>query len=71
MIDREREKALVQGGAPLIQPQRVDQARFTGGGFNLKTTKTAAWKSRDYREKTEEKTILDFEISLLLLLKQS
>ena len=43
---RERERALAQGGAPLIQPSHgSDQARFTGGGFNLKQplaqTKTA------------------------------
>jgi len=39
---RERERALAQAGAPAIQPQRTDGQRFTGGGFNLKTTKTAA-----------------------------
>lgn len=39
---KERDRALVHAGAPLIQPQRTDQPRFTGGGFNLKTTKTAA-----------------------------
>lgn len=40
---RERERALAQAGAPVIQPQRTDGPRFTGGGFNLKSTKTAAW----------------------------
>jgi len=39
---KERERALAQAGAPVIQPQRTDGPRFTGGGFNLKTTKTAA-----------------------------
>ncbi|XP_060555610.1 cilia- and flagella-associated protein 58-like [Ruditapes philippinarum] len=39
---KERERALVQAGAPVIQPQRTDGPRFTGGGFNLKTQKTAA-----------------------------
>lgn len=40
----ERERAIAQAGAPLIQPQRTDQPRFTGGGFNLKQPmqKTAA-----------------------------
>jgi len=33
---KERERAIAQAGAPLIQPQRTDQPRFTGGGFNLK-----------------------------------
>lgn len=33
---KERERALAQAGAPIIQPQRADQPRFTGGGFNLK-----------------------------------
>lgn len=37
---REREKAMVQAGAPLIQPQNPDKARFTGGGFNLKQPQT-------------------------------
>ncbi|XP_041476507.1 cilia- and flagella-associated protein 58-like [Lytechinus variegatus] len=35
---RERDRALAQAGAPPIQPQRTDGARFTGGGFNLKQT---------------------------------
>ena len=39
---RERERALAQAGAPIIQPQRTDAPRFTGGGFNLKQAKTAA-----------------------------
>ncbi|XP_041369085.1 cilia- and flagella-associated protein 58-like [Gigantopelta aegis] len=39
---RERERALMQAGVPAIQPQRGDGQRFTGGGFNLKTTKSAA-----------------------------
>ncbi|KAK2163802.1 hypothetical protein LSH36_74g11133 [Paralvinella palmiformis] len=33
---KERDRAIAQAGAPLIQPQRTDQPRFTGGGFNLK-----------------------------------
>lgn len=41
-VPRERDRALAQAGAPAIQPQRTDQPRFTGGGFNLKTTKSAA-----------------------------
>lgn len=41
-FNRERERALAQAGAPVIQPQRTDGPRFTGGGFNLKSTKTAA-----------------------------
>jgi len=41
---KEQERAIAQAGAPIIQPQRTDQARFTGGGFNLKQPmgKTAA-----------------------------
>ncbi|XP_076437561.1 cilia- and flagella-associated protein 58-like [Babylonia areolata] len=39
---KERDRALVHAGAPPIQSQRADQPRFTGGGFNLKTTKSAA-----------------------------
>lgn len=39
---KERDRALAQAGAPPIQSQRADQPRFTGGGFNLKTTKSAA-----------------------------
>ncbi|KAK3094779.1 hypothetical protein FSP39_006145 [Pinctada imbricata] len=39
---KERDRALAQAGAPVIQPQRTDGPRFTGGGFNLKSTKTAA-----------------------------
>lgn len=39
---KERERTLAQAGAPVIQPQRTDGPRFTGGGFNLKSTKTAA-----------------------------
>lgn len=38
---RERERTLAQAGAPVIQPQRSDGPRFTGGGFNLKATKGA------------------------------
>lgn len=41
-FNRERERTLAQAGAPVIQPQRTDGPRFTGGGFNLKSTKTAA-----------------------------
>ncbi|XP_077972607.1 cilia- and flagella-associated protein 58-like [Styela clava] len=33
---KERDRALAQAGAPIIQPQRTDGARFAGGGFNLK-----------------------------------
>ncbi|XP_046562780.1 cilia- and flagella-associated protein 58-like [Haliotis rubra] len=39
---RERDRALAQAGAPIIQAQRTDAPRFTGGGFNLKAPKTAA-----------------------------
>ncbi|XP_025095839.1 LOW QUALITY PROTEIN: cilia- and flagella-associated protein 58-like [Pomacea canaliculata] len=39
---REKERALAQVGGPTIMPQRTDQPRFTGGGFNLKAAKTAA-----------------------------
>ncbi|KAJ8317337.1 hypothetical protein KUTeg_005241 [Tegillarca granosa] len=39
---KERDRALAQAGAPVIQPQRTDGPRFTGGGFNLKQSKTAA-----------------------------
>lgn len=40
---KERERALNQAGVPAIQPQRSEGPRFTGGGFNLKSTsKTAA-----------------------------
>jgi len=39
---KERDRAFVQAGAPQIMPQRTDAPRFTGGGFNLKTTKAAA-----------------------------
>ncbi|XP_071090253.1 cilia- and flagella-associated protein 58-like [Haliotis cracherodii] len=39
---RERDRALAHAGAPIIQAQRTDAARFTGGGFNLKAPKTAA-----------------------------
>lgn len=39
---KERDRALAHAGAPPIQSQRSDQPRFTGGGFNLKTTKSAA-----------------------------
>lgn len=39
---KERDRTLAQAGAPIIQPQRTDQARFTGGGFNLKAVKSAA-----------------------------
>ena len=34
---REKERAIAQAGMPIIQPQKgAEQARFTGGGFNLK-----------------------------------
>ncbi|KAJ8365785.1 hypothetical protein SKAU_G00146160 [Synaphobranchus kaupii] len=33
---REKERSLAQMGQPLIQPQRTDGPRFTGGGFSLK-----------------------------------
>ncbi|KAJ8264307.1 hypothetical protein GJAV_G00147620 [Gymnothorax javanicus] len=33
---REKERSLAQMGQPLIQPQRPDGPRFTGGGFSLK-----------------------------------
>uniref|UniRef100_F7BEI8 Cilia- and flagella-associated protein 58 n=2 Tax=Ciona intestinalis TaxID=7719 RepID=F7BEI8_CIOIN len=39
---KERERALAQAGASAIQPQRTDAARFTGGGFNLKTPQKAS-----------------------------
>ncbi|XP_066549586.1 cilia- and flagella-associated protein 58 [Amia ocellicauda] len=40
---REKEQSLAQVGQPLIQPQRTDGPRFTGGGFSLKQTgKTTA-----------------------------
>ncbi|WAR21360.1 CFA58-like protein [Mya arenaria] len=39
---KEQERTLAQAGAPIIQPQRTEGPRFTGGGFNLKSTKTAA-----------------------------
>uniref|UniRef100_A0A0B6ZHL9 Cilia- and flagella-associated protein 58 central coiled coil domain-containing protein n=1 Tax=Arion vulgaris TaxID=1028688 RepID=A0A0B6ZHL9_9EUPU len=39
---KERDKVLVQTGVPHIVSQRPDAARFTGGGFNLKTAKSAA-----------------------------
>ncbi|XP_069140522.1 cilia- and flagella-associated protein 58-like [Argopecten irradians] len=39
---KERERAINQAGGPIIQPQRTEGPRFTGGGFNLKSTKTAA-----------------------------
>ncbi|CAH1259244.1 CFAP58 [Branchiostoma lanceolatum] len=38
---KERERALQQAGAPIIQPQRTDQPRFTGGGFNLRQPQQA------------------------------
>lgn len=38
---RERDRTLAQAGAPVIQPQRTDGPRFTGGGFNLKSAKAA------------------------------
>lgn len=41
VFSRERERTLAQAGAPVIQPQRSDGPRFTGGGFNLKATKGA------------------------------
>jgi len=34
---RDRDRVMEQNGAPIIQPQRTDAARFTGGGFNLKS----------------------------------
>uniref|UniRef100_A0A8C2CEB9 Cilia and flagella associated protein 58 n=1 Tax=Cyprinus carpio TaxID=7962 RepID=A0A8C2CEB9_CYPCA len=33
---REKERNLTQAGQPVIQPQRPDGARFTGGGFSFK-----------------------------------
>ncbi|XP_006630821.2 cilia- and flagella-associated protein 58 [Lepisosteus oculatus] len=33
---REKERSLAQVGQPLIQPQRSEGPRFTGGGFSLK-----------------------------------
>uniref|UniRef100_A0A9J7XMP0 Cilia and flagella associated protein 58 n=1 Tax=Cyprinus carpio carpio TaxID=630221 RepID=A0A9J7XMP0_CYPCA len=33
---REKERNLSQAGQPVIQPQRPDGARFTGGGFSFK-----------------------------------
>ncbi|KAF6019521.1 ccdc147 [Bugula neritina] len=34
---REKDRAIAQAGMPIIQPQKgAEQARFTGGGFNLK-----------------------------------
>ncbi|XP_046376534.1 cilia- and flagella-associated protein 58-like [Haliotis rufescens] len=39
---RERDRALAHAGAPIIQAQRTEAPRFTGGGFNLKAPKTAA-----------------------------
>ncbi|XP_073670549.1 cilia- and flagella-associated protein 58-like [Paramisgurnus dabryanus] len=33
---REKERNLAGAGQPLIQPQRPDGPRFTGGGFSLK-----------------------------------
>ncbi|XP_058235991.1 cilia- and flagella-associated protein 58-like [Hemibagrus wyckioides] len=33
---REKERSMAQAGLPMIVPQRIDGARFTGGGFNLK-----------------------------------
>jgi len=39
---KERDRAFAQAGAPSIMPQRTDAPRFTGGGFNLKTTKGTA-----------------------------
>lgn len=41
---KERERAMGPAGVPVpptIQPQKTDQARFTGGGFNL--SKAKAW----------------------------
>ncbi|XP_013394677.1 cilia- and flagella-associated protein 58 [Lingula anatina] len=35
---KERERAIAQAGQPVIQPQRTDAPRFTGGGFSLKQT---------------------------------
>ncbi|XP_059175369.1 cilia- and flagella-associated protein 58-like isoform X2 [Physella acuta] len=39
---KERERAMLQAEGPAIISQRTDAPRFTGGGFNLKTTKSAA-----------------------------
>ncbi|XP_067934774.1 cilia- and flagella-associated protein 58-like [Watersipora subatra] len=40
---REKERAINQAGMPVIQPQKgADQARFTGGGFNLKQSSAKA-----------------------------
>ena len=36
LVCREKERAMMQAGAPLIQPQNTEKPRFTGGGFNLK-----------------------------------
>ncbi|KAG5855707.1 hypothetical protein ANANG_G00051960 [Anguilla anguilla] len=33
---REKDRSVAQMGQPLIQPQRTDGPRFTGGGFSLK-----------------------------------
>lgn len=35
-VRREKERSVAQMGQPLIQPQRTDGPRFTGGGFSLK-----------------------------------
>ncbi|XP_051559225.1 cilia- and flagella-associated protein 58 [Myxocyprinus asiaticus] len=34
--NREKERSLAQTGQPVIQPQRPDGPRFTGGGFSLR-----------------------------------
>jgi len=39
---KERERSIQQSMAPAFQPQRTDAARFTGGGFNLKSPAKAA-----------------------------
>lgn len=39
---REKERAMEQGVAAIIQPQRNDGTRFTGGGFSLKSPQKAA-----------------------------
>lgn len=37
---KERDRAIAQAGGPVIQAQRQDGPRFTGGGFNLKQSTT-------------------------------
>ena len=46
---REKERAIAQAGMPIIQPQKgAEQARFTGGGFNLKQQSAKAWDGYSY-----------------------